>query len=194
MSRLVAARGGYDLMPEMGYRPTNKYLPPRAAQRSPWPALAPALEDASPAGRLPRLARPRARRLTARMHPASSLIAFTVLSGAGYGLLVVLGLLAALGAADGRLARRRRRRHRPGAGITRACCLDRPSRPPRAGLARVQPVAHPPGCRARASPPAHLPAGAGLGAGSGCSTAAPARLLGLLVSRVRRRRPCSAPP
>ena len=23
-------RGGVDLMPEMGYRPTNKYLPPRA--------------------------------------------------------------------------------------------------------------------------------------------------------------------
>jgi Fe-S-cluster-containing dehydrogenase component len=28
-SRLVAERGGFDLMPEMGYRPTNKYLPPR---------------------------------------------------------------------------------------------------------------------------------------------------------------------
>jgi len=30
VSRLVAARGGFDLMPEMGCRPTNKYLPPRA--------------------------------------------------------------------------------------------------------------------------------------------------------------------
>jgi Fe-S-cluster-containing dehydrogenase component len=30
VSKLVAARGGYDLMPEMGYRPVNKYLPPRA--------------------------------------------------------------------------------------------------------------------------------------------------------------------
>lgn len=29
VSRLVADRGGYDLMPEMGFRPTNKYLPPR---------------------------------------------------------------------------------------------------------------------------------------------------------------------
>ena len=29
VSKLVAERGGYDLMPEMGYRPTNKYLPPR---------------------------------------------------------------------------------------------------------------------------------------------------------------------
>jgi Fe-S-cluster-containing dehydrogenase component len=29
VSQLVAERGGVDLMPEMGYRPTNKYLPPR---------------------------------------------------------------------------------------------------------------------------------------------------------------------
>ena len=34
VSKLVAARGGYDLMPEMGYAPTNKYLPPRPGQRS----------------------------------------------------------------------------------------------------------------------------------------------------------------
>ena len=29
VSKLVASRGGMDLMPEMGYQPTNKYLPPR---------------------------------------------------------------------------------------------------------------------------------------------------------------------
>jgi len=29
VSALVAERGGYDLMPKMGYKPTNKYLPPR---------------------------------------------------------------------------------------------------------------------------------------------------------------------
>ena len=29
VSRLVQERGGYDLMPEIGYKPTNKYLPPR---------------------------------------------------------------------------------------------------------------------------------------------------------------------
>ncbi|MBM3518000.1 MAG: 4Fe-4S dicluster domain-containing protein [Alphaproteobacteria bacterium] len=39
VSRLVADRKGYDLMPEQGYRPTNKYLPPR--RRGP-PAVAPA--------------------------------------------------------------------------------------------------------------------------------------------------------
>ena len=29
VSKLVAERGGVDLMPELGYAPTNKYLPPR---------------------------------------------------------------------------------------------------------------------------------------------------------------------
>jgi sulfite dehydrogenase (quinone) subunit SoeB len=29
ISKLVRDRGGYDLMPELGYAPTNKYLPPR---------------------------------------------------------------------------------------------------------------------------------------------------------------------
>ena len=33
VSKLVAARGGYDLMPEQGTRPTNKYLPPRPKDR-----------------------------------------------------------------------------------------------------------------------------------------------------------------
>ncbi len=36
VSRLVAERGGYDLMAEHGYQPTNKYLPPRP-QRAPSP-------------------------------------------------------------------------------------------------------------------------------------------------------------
>ncbi len=34
VAKLVAERGGFDLMPEMGYRPTNKYLPPRQRQNS----------------------------------------------------------------------------------------------------------------------------------------------------------------
>ena len=32
VSQLVESRAGYDLMPEMGYQPTNKYLPPRSAR------------------------------------------------------------------------------------------------------------------------------------------------------------------
>jgi Fe-S-cluster-containing dehydrogenase component len=34
VSQLVAERGGYDLLPEIGYRPVNKYLPPRPRRRS----------------------------------------------------------------------------------------------------------------------------------------------------------------
>jgi sulfite dehydrogenase (quinone) subunit SoeB len=49
VSELVAARAGADLMPELGYRPVNKYLPPRrnrvtsdfaAAQAEPEPVTA----------------------------------------------------------------------------------------------------------------------------------------------------------
>ena len=44
VSQLVAQRGGYDLMPEMGYRPVNKYLPPREK-----PAMKPHnLQEAAP--------------------------------------------------------------------------------------------------------------------------------------------------
>src|SRR5689334_909522 len=32
VSQLVAERAGYDLMPELGYKPTNKYLPPRTGR------------------------------------------------------------------------------------------------------------------------------------------------------------------
>lgn len=46
VSKLVAERGGYDLMPEMGCRPTNKYLPPR----SPAAAAVDTLPAASEAG------------------------------------------------------------------------------------------------------------------------------------------------
>jgi Fe-S-cluster-containing dehydrogenase component len=44
ISQLVEERSGVALMPELGYKPTNRYLPPRA--RSEWAAKvdAPALE------------------------------------------------------------------------------------------------------------------------------------------------------
>jgi sulfite dehydrogenase (quinone) subunit SoeB len=49
VSKLVADRGGYDLMPEMECAPTNKYLPPR--ERRDRHTAAPAvLETASPEG------------------------------------------------------------------------------------------------------------------------------------------------
>ncbi|NNG04433.1 MAG: 4Fe-4S dicluster domain-containing protein [Inquilinus sp.] len=50
VSELVAARGGFDLMPEMGYRPTNKYLPPRPRRAEPDGDGAVALEPAPEPG------------------------------------------------------------------------------------------------------------------------------------------------
>ena len=35
VSEMVAARRGADLMPELGYRPVNKYLPPRPGRMAP---------------------------------------------------------------------------------------------------------------------------------------------------------------
>jgi len=43
VSRLVAARGGVDLMPSLGYKPVNQYLPPRPRRAGDSrPAVAPA--------------------------------------------------------------------------------------------------------------------------------------------------------
>ena len=48
VSQLVAERGGFDLMPEMGYKPVNKYLPPRRRPASVTPTETP--REASGAG------------------------------------------------------------------------------------------------------------------------------------------------
>lgn len=54
VSKLVAARGGYDLMPEQGCKPTNKYLPPRPRRAGDGTdeadRPAPATEDDAPDG------------------------------------------------------------------------------------------------------------------------------------------------
>lgn len=48
VARLVAQRGGFDLMPELGYRPVNKYLPPRPGRAPPpAPPAEPATEGLS---------------------------------------------------------------------------------------------------------------------------------------------------
>ena len=44
VSKLVAERGGYDLMPDMGTKPTNKYLPPRKKGPGEASPLAPLLD------------------------------------------------------------------------------------------------------------------------------------------------------
>jgi hypothetical protein len=38
---LVASRGGADLLPDLGYKPVNKYLPPRPGRMMPDRASAP---------------------------------------------------------------------------------------------------------------------------------------------------------
>jgi len=58
VSKLVAERGGYDLMPELGYKPVNKYLPPRARREQAGDTGAPAaLDDAVDTAALPPLLR-----------------------------------------------------------------------------------------------------------------------------------------
>lgn len=53
VSRMVADRGGFDLMAEMGYQPTNKYLPPRPRKTCAGDSGAAAsLAPAQPAGGL----------------------------------------------------------------------------------------------------------------------------------------------
>lgn len=52
VSRLVRARGGRDLMPELGYRPVNKYLPPRPRPRRAAPVAEPGPGTGDPAERV----------------------------------------------------------------------------------------------------------------------------------------------
>jgi Fe-S-cluster-containing dehydrogenase component len=56
VSQLVTARGGVDLLPELGYRPVNKYLPPRP-RRVTESAPAAQAEEALDAAALPPLLR-----------------------------------------------------------------------------------------------------------------------------------------
>jgi sulfite dehydrogenase (quinone) subunit SoeB len=49
VSQLVADRAGYDLLPELGYKPVNKYLPPRPRRDGPV-AQQPARDTAEPTG------------------------------------------------------------------------------------------------------------------------------------------------
>jgi hypothetical protein len=52
---MVASRRGGDLMPELGYKPVNKYLPPRAgrmAPAAPVPAGAPRVDPPFASDRL----------------------------------------------------------------------------------------------------------------------------------------------
>jgi Fe-S-cluster-containing dehydrogenase component len=50
VSEMVAARGGKDLLPELGYRPVNKYLPPRGGRMAPSISMSSAPEPEQPTG------------------------------------------------------------------------------------------------------------------------------------------------
>jgi Fe-S-cluster-containing dehydrogenase component len=61
VSRTVADRGGFDLLEEFGYKPVNKYLPPRAPAAPPYAERRRGRKDrppARPAGAALRLDRP----------------------------------------------------------------------------------------------------------------------------------------
>ncbi len=55
VAKLVEERGGVDLLAELGYRPTNKYLPPRQAQIPSGPEETPAQPAPGVGGALLRL-------------------------------------------------------------------------------------------------------------------------------------------
>jgi len=57
ISKLVAERGGYDLMPEFGYKPVNKYLPPRPRRDGSHMQPAPAREETPDPAQWPPLLR-----------------------------------------------------------------------------------------------------------------------------------------
>lgn len=94
VSQLVAERGGFDLMPEMGTSPVNKYLPPGPKTGSRpslirWPHCWP---GGRRTGRLYRMARQDTGENL--MHPAPSVILFSTLPGLGFGLLFWLCLMS----------------------------------------------------------------------------------------------------
>ena len=84
-------------MPELGYAPVNKYLPPRPSRRAGSRRRVSRLpmKPRSRRGQIPALGRSRA---VAVSHASRlSVIFFTTASGAGYGLLFLLSLLSVFG-------------------------------------------------------------------------------------------------
>ena len=87
------------------------------------------------------------------MHPAFSVIFFTTASGAGYGLLALLGCFVALRRRSRRIAGFGARRPRPGARrliAARPAVLDRAISAGRSAPGAPSRNGAPPGCRARA--------------------------------------------
>ena len=145
VSRWSRERGGYDLMPEMGYRPTNKYLPPRPRRPRRGYAGAPARSSRRARGRrLPRAGSTAAAR--ADRAPASGALDHPVHHRSPARAMALLFLL---GARRGvRPARRPTAASasaalgaRAGAAHRGPPVLDPASRPAGAGVAGLHPMA-----------------------------------------------------
>jgi ferredoxin-like protein FixX len=175
LARVAPGGRARGLRPHAGARlPAHQQVPAAApAPRQAGCGSAPELETATPKAASSAGSTPPCRGCEA-MHPAASIIGFTVASGAGYGLLALAITAAILGIAAGHSAFRLRRhgpRHRP--GRRRARLVDLSSRPPRTGLAGAVAMAHlvavargPGGAR-------HLRAAGAFSASAGCSSGRP---------------------
>ena len=142
---LVAERGGCDLMPELGYKPVNKYLPPRRGRMAPRRRRrrAAAAERRAAAGdRAAALGRPAAvalTRIATACIPRSRSSSSPPLRAPASRCCLLLGLGVPLGLlpASRWLRLCRRWRLAVAARRRRAGLLGLPSRPARAGLARL---------------------------------------------------------
>ena len=168
VSKLVAEREGVALMPELGYRPTNRYLPPRRQPAGQAPNAPAAQGPGARTRRLSRLARSRAQRLSLppvrSTQRASSALHHPLHHRLGRRLRPP-GLRG-----PGRAPRPRaghlgeRPRFAPAgaaAGDPGPLLLDPASRSPRARLASLQPVAVVLALARGCGRGHHLPAGAG---------------------------------
>ncbi len=96
VSQLVAERGGVDLMPEMGYQP-DQQVPAAARPHRARRIGAGAQRSSRSRPKAVSSAGSTACFRTDPMHPAFSVVFFTTATGAGYGLLALLGVLGGLG-------------------------------------------------------------------------------------------------
>ena len=109
VSRWWPSAAAIDLMPELGYRPTNKYLPPRPrAAASPATSAPAALDTAGPRAASAWLVDRVLSGMSPQVHPAPSIILFTTASGAGYGLCSCSGCGASALLPDSRFSSARR--------------------------------------------------------------------------------------
>ena len=178
VSMLVAERGGYDLMPEMGYAPVNKYLPPRPRQTTAGCTGAPSALEAYEANRrqeTPSCGGSIDCYRASRILHASRVVSHLLHGRIGRGLWPDDSAgrrRSARLAAAGSVVRRRRIRPVAGRHHLRPAVLDASSRTSRAGLAGGLAVAFVLAVARRPGEPDHLHPGPCLRGRAGCSSVA----------------------